>query len=76
MDTSQGLGEHWVTSYFPKRGPYEFFESFENMPEDYAVGFEKILNEKYLKNVGQLNNLHQTSKVCGLYCTHYVIEKP
>ena len=34
-DTSQGLGEHWVTFYFPKRGPFEFFDSSGHMPEDY-----------------------------------------
>lgn len=26
-DTSDGPGKHWVTFYFPKRGPYEFFDS-------------------------------------------------
>ena len=70
-DTSQGPGKHWVTFYFPKRGPYEFFDSFGQMPEDYAVGFEKILNKKYIKNAGQLQQC--TSNVCGLYCAYYVV---
>ena len=65
-DTSQGPGEHWVTFYFPKRGPFEYFDSLGHMPEDYGVGFEKILKKKYLKNVGQLQQ--STSNVCGLYC--------
>ena len=62
-DTSQGRGEHWVTFYFPKGGPYEFFGSLGHMPEEYMVGFEKILNKKYL-NCGttNYNNLCQT---CG-----------
>ena len=72
-DTSQGPGQHWVTFYFPKRGPFEFFDSLRHMPDYYNVGFEKILNKKYLKNVGQLQQL--TSNVCGLYCTYYVIKR-
>ena len=40
-DTSQGRGEHWVTFYFPKRGPYKFFDSMGHLQEEYAVGFEK-----------------------------------
>ena len=53
-DTSQGQGEDWVAFYFPKRFPFEFYDSLGHMPEDYGVGFEKILKRKYLKNVGQL----------------------
>ena len=64
-DTSQGPGEHWVAFYFPKRGPFEFFDSLGHMAKDYRVGFEKILKRKYLKNVGQLQQ--STSNVCGLY---------
>ena len=45
-DTSQGPGEHWVTFYFPKRGPFDFFDYLGHMPEDYGVGFEKILKRK------------------------------
>ena len=46
MNTSQGRGEHWVTFYCPKRGPFEVFDSLGHMPEDYEVGFE-ILNNIY-----------------------------
>ena len=63
-DTSQGPGEHWVTSDFPNRGAFEFFYSMGHMPEDYGGGFEKILKKKYLKNVSQLQQ--STSNVCGL----------
>ena len=62
-DTSQGPGQHWVTFYFPKRGPFIFFDSLGHMPDYYNVGFEKILNKKYLKNVGQLQQ--SISNVCG-----------
>ena len=51
-DNSQGPGKHWVTFYFPKRDPYEFFDSRGNRPEDYGVGFEMILNKKYLMSFG------------------------
>ena len=72
-DTSQDPGEHWVTVDFPKRGQFEFFDSLGHMPEDYGVGFEKILKRKYLKNVSQLQQ--STSNVCGLYCTYYVMKR-
>ena len=62
-----------MTFYFPKRGPYEFFDSMGNKPEDYGVGFEKILNKKHLMSFGQLQQA--TSNVCGLYCAYYVIKR-
>ena len=43
------------------------------MPDYYNVGFEKILNKKYLKNVGHLQQ--STSNACGLYCAYYVIKR-
>ena len=70
-DTSQGPGTHWVTFYFPKRCPYQFFDSLGQILEDFAIGFEKILNKKYLKNAGQLQQ--STSNVCGFYCAYYVV---
>ena len=72
-DTSEGPGEHWVAFYFPKRGPYEFFDSIGNSPESYHVGFEKILDKKYLMYNGQLQQ--SSSNVCGLYCAYYIIQR-
>ena len=40
-DTSQCSGEHWVTFYFPKRGPYQFFDSLGQMPEGYAMDLRR-----------------------------------
>ena len=37
------------------------------MPEHFEVGFEKILNQKYLKMLENYNNLHQT---CSDYTVH------
>ena len=62
-----------MTFYFPKRGPFEHFDSLGHMPEDYGVGFEKILKKKYLKNVDQLQQ--STSNVCGLFCAYYVMKR-
>ena len=70
-DTCEGPGKHWVTFYFPKRGHYEFFDSMGNSPESYGVGFEKILDRKYLMYNGQLQQ--SFSNVCGLYCIYYVM---
>ena len=50
-----------------------FFDSLVQMPEDYAFGFEKILNKKYLKNVVQLKQ--STSNMCGVYCAYYVVNR-
>ena len=72
-DISSGTGKHWVVFYFPRRGPYEFFDSMGNSPESYSVGFEKILNKKYLMYNGQLQQ--NSSNVCGLYCAYYVIKR-
>ena len=72
-DTYGGPGKHWVVFYFPKRGPYEFFDSIGNSPESYGVGFEKILDKKYLMYNGQLQQT--SSNVCGLYCAYYVIRR-
>ena len=41
-DTSQVPGEHWLTFYFPKRGPLDFF----GLLGIYGVGLENILNKK------------------------------
>ena len=59
-DTSQGPGEHWVTFYFPKRGPLEYFDSLGHMPEDYGVGFEMILKRNTSKTLVNYSNLHST----------------
>ena len=72
-DTSEGQGIHWVVFYFPRRGPYEFFDSLGNSPESYRVGFEKILDKKYLMYNGQLQQ--SPSNVCGLYCAYYVMKR-
>ena len=72
-DTSQGPEKYSVTFYFPKCSPYEFFDSPGNRLEDYGVGFEKILNKKYLMSFGQLQQA--TSNVCGLYCAYYVMKR-
>ena len=60
-DTCQGPGKHWVAFYFPKRGPYEFFDSLGNRPEEYGVGLEKKLSKTYLKKtLDKYNNLRLT----------------
>ena len=70
-DTSQGFCEHRETFYFPKHGLFEFFDSLGHIPEDYAVGYEKILN-KYLKNVGQLQK--KLCQTCAdTYCPSYLV---
>ena len=62
-----------MTFYFPKRGPFEFFDALGHMPDYYNVGFEKILNKIYLKNVVQLQQ--STSNLCGLFCANYMIKR-
>ena len=50
-DTSQGPGEHWVAFNFPKRGPFEFFDSLGHMAKDYGVEFEKIPQKRWSTTV-------------------------
>ena len=72
-DTSQGPGKHRVTFYFLERASCEFYDSMGNRPEDYGVGFEKILNTKYLMIFG--HSQQSTSNVCGLYCAYYLMKR-
>ena len=60
-------------SIFRNVGLSNFFDSLEHMPEDYGIGFENVLNKKYLKNVRQLQQ--STSNVCGLYCAYFVLKR-
>ena len=62
-----------MTFYFPKLGPYKLFDSLGHMPEEYVVGFEKVVNKQCFKNVGQLQQ--STSNMCGLYCAYYVMNR-
>ena len=50
-----------------------FFYSLGRIPEEYGVGFEKILNKKYIMNNKQLQ--HNTSNLCGLYCIYYIMKR-
>jgi hypothetical protein len=63
-------GIYW---FLTKYGPYEFFYSFGNSPESYGVEFENILNKKYLRNTGKLQQF--SSNVCSLYYAYYVIKR-
>ena len=72
-DTSRGPGKHWVVFYFPKRGPYEFFDSLGNSPSYYDAGFERLLDKKYLMCNTQLQQ--SKSNICGLYCVYYVLKR-
>jgi hypothetical protein len=57
-DTSDGPGKHWVVLYFPKHGPYGYFDSLGNIPESYGVGFEKILKKEYHLYNGRLQSFY------------------
>lgn len=72
-DTSNGTGKHWVTFYFPSKGPDEFFDSLGKTPKDYKVAFETLLQNQYIMNCNQLQQ--STSDTCGLYCVYYVINR-
>jgi hypothetical protein len=72
-DTSDGPGKHWVTFYFPKQGPYEFFDSLGKKPNDYNVGFETVLTNKFWMVCDPIQDTK--SDTCGLYCVYYIITK-
>ncbi len=72
-DTSDGPGSHWVTFYFPFRGPDEFFDSLGKDPIDYKVDFETFLRKRYWMMRDRIQQ--STSETCGLYCVYYVTKR-
>ena len=69
-DARNGPGKHWVVFYFPTEGPFEFFDSLGQSPEDYNVNFETVLAKDYWRCFDRLQE--DGSDVCGLYCVYYV----
>jgi len=69
-------GRHWVTFYFPKKGPTEFFDSLGHSPDYYRRRFKSVLlkngpcysyNKIRLQPIGDLT--------CGQYCVYYAVHR-
>ena len=65
-------GKHWVTFYFPFKGPNEFFDSEGKTPDFYSQDFVTSLEENYLFNTIPLQG---GSPACGHYCLYYVTHR-
>ena len=65
-------GKHWLTFYFPLKGPNEFFDSEGKTPDFYSQDFVTPLEENYLFNTFPLQG---DSPACGHYCLYYVTHR-
>jgi hypothetical protein len=75
-DFCSGPGKHWVTFYFPKKGPVEFFDSLGHSPEYYHAIFRNFLivnGPQYLYNIGRLQDYG--SPYCGEYCLDFLVQR-
>ena len=67
--TSDQPGEHWLTFYFPRDGPNEFFDSLGNSPEHYDVGFEKMFKKPYFMTTNQIQDSNSDICNCIVFIT-------
>ncbi len=75
-DPSSEPGKHWVSLYFPRNGPSEFFDSLGHSPRYYGWRFERaLLNEGrgYLFN--GLRIQQEGTITCGQFCLYYAFHR-
>ena len=75
-DPAHRPGTHWVSFYFPKRGPAEFFDSLGRSPEHYRRDFKNLLiahGPDYLHNTGRIQDYG--SATCGAYCLDFLMQR-
>lgn len=66
-DVSTSSGEHWISIYFPKNGPTEYFDSFGIEP---CKRFEMFMKSNYKHSISVLQNPLTTT--CGQYCIFFI----
>lgn len=71
-DPSWKGGRHWVTIYVPDGGPWEYFDSYGELPNQpfirqFLEHRQVIHNRKVLQS--------PSSDVCGHYCIYYLIHR-
>ena len=70
-------GRHWVTLYFPKKGPAEFFDSLGRAPNYYnRRRFKAVM----LKNghgyaFNKIRLQERGTLTCGHYCLYYAFHR-
>ena len=65
-------GKHWLTLYFPKLGPAEFFDSLGRGPRYYSWRLERYLKKQggyYIRNKRRYQQVGTTT--CGQFCYYY-----
>ena len=75
-DPADRPGTHWVSFYFPKKGPAEFFDSLGRSPEHYHPDFKNLLmvhGPDYLHNRGRIQDYD--SPYCGAYCLDFLMQR-
>jgi hypothetical protein len=75
-DVSGRPGSHWVTFYFPRRGPPEFFDPAGRAPEHYHRRFRNVLminGPRYLYSGHRVQDYD--SPTCGHFFLYYVFQR-
>ena len=69
-------GKHWLTLYFPKVGPAEFFDSVGHGPKYYSWRLERYLKKQggyYIRNRRRVQQVG--TKTCGQFCYYYAYQR-
>ncbi len=75
-DTSGYPGKHWVTMYFPQRGPSEFFDPAGYEPEYYHRRFRNVLLVNGPTYIYNRQGIQGTgSHYCGQMCLYYAYRR-
>ena len=69
-DTSQSPGEHWVSFYFPKRGPFEFLTPWDTWQKTMELDLKRSLKGNTSKTLVNYSNLHP---MCAVYTAHTML---
>jgi len=69
LDRSTEPGSHWISIFYPKNGPPEYFDSYGFD----GKRFEFFLGETYYYNPHFLQ--FPFSVVCGQYCIYYLYKR-
>jgi hypothetical protein len=75
-DKSGRPGTHWVSFYFPPRGPVEFFDPAGHAPEYYHHRFKCVVlanGPHYLYSTNRIQDFDTVT--CGQYCLFYALRR-
>ena len=69
----QESGLNWTVFYFPKKGPWELFDSLGENPETYHRRFRNVLISNGPGYLYTSNTIQPDySNMCGLFCIYFI----